>query len=141
MSEDDSYEDIDEDKFESENLENKKILTQEKVKDRIFPSVLCLTEFVQVVCTRAEQIQRGAKIYINNPSYQPHEIAIQEIIEGCCPLVIYRKRGEKDGKEYVEEWEVNELEITQKCISHIETLLDKNNQINIVEKLNNLLHF
>jgi DNA-directed RNA polymerase subunit K/omega len=139
MSEEDS-EEYDEEIVETSKENEKKILTQILVQDRIYANFLSLSEFVQVVCTRTEQIERGAQIY-TTPSIQPHEIAIKEIIEKSCPLTIHRKRGEDSQYEYIEAWEVNELDVTQKCISQVETVLDKNGKINIVEKLNELLKF
>ncbi len=121
-----------------ETCEERKILQQVFVTDRIFPNFISLSEFVQVVCTRAEQIQRGGRIYTTAISPHAHEIAIQEIIEKVCPLSIYRKRGEDASAEYIEVWAVNELDITQKCISKTETILDKNKTINIVDRLNRL---
>lgn len=139
MSEEDSEEIEEIEELPESTGENeKKILNQVLVEDRIYANFISLFEFIQVVCTRTEQIERGAQIY-TTPSIQSHEIAIKEIIEKCCPLTIYRKRGEDAQNEYIEAWEVNELEITQKCISQVETILDKDNKINIVEKLNELL--
>jgi DNA-directed RNA polymerase subunit K/omega len=139
MSEEDS-EEYEEEILETANDNEKKILNQVLIQDRIFPDFISLSEFVQVVCTRTEQIERGAQIY-TTPSIQPHEIAIKEIIEKVCPLTIIRKRGEDAHNEYVEAWPVNSLNVTQKCISQAEITLDKKNKINTVKNINKLFDF
>lgn len=131
MSEEDENIDI--------RLEDNKInsvVFTEKIKNRIFSSVLNLTECVQVICIRADQIDTGAKIFVaSRGGGSSYEIAIREIIEGKCPLAIIRSRGTRAGIEYVEKWSVNELEKSEQLLDKIETIFDRSEKYNIKNKL------
>ena len=106
-----------------------------KVENRIYCNTLSLTECVSVICDRADQINKRAKIFTNVNDCDAHDIAIKEIIEGKCPLSIKRLRGRKDGKEYIEEWSVNELEKSEKLIDKIQTVFDRSEKYNIRNRL------
>ena len=123
-----------------ETKENAPIVNVQKIRgsERIYADTISLTEFVQVVFTRADQISSGAKIYVESQTAFAHELAIKEIIQGQCPLSIIRHRGNVNGIDYVEVWDVNELKISMKCISDAESIFDKGGKMDIVKKIENL---
>ncbi len=106
--------------------------------ERIYLDTISLTEFVQVVFTRADQISNGAKIYIEKETAFAQDIAIKEIVQGRCPLAIVRSRGTIDGVEYVEIWNVNELRIPKKCIIDAQSIIS-GKKMNIMGKIDDLI--
>ncbi len=130
MSEEDELE------IKVEDNKNKDILYSVKVTNRIFIGIMNLTECVQVICTRADQIDGGGKIFIAaNSGGSSYELATQEIIQGKCPLSIIRSRGIIGNTEYVEKWSVNELEKSEALIDKIESVFDRSDKYNIKKKL------
>ena len=125
------------------NTENSdEVVFVEKIygNNRIYTNTMGLAEFVQVIYTRADQISNGAEIFIQNQSGHACDLAIKEVIAGVCPLSIIRKRGKIGNKEYVEVWDVNELDVLQKCISSSESIFDKGGKIDIVSRLKDLFN-
>jgi DNA-directed RNA polymerase subunit K/omega len=81
--------------------------------DRKTRDVITAEEYARVIAMRATHIANQQRSYLP-PELTPSdslEIAKEEIRQGLCPLSIRRLLYEKDGKEYVEEWAVNELTI------------------------------
>lgn len=105
---------------------------------RIYCDTITLTECVQVICTRADQIKNGGIIYVTVANAHAHEVAIKEIIEGKCPLSILRFRGRVGDTEHVEVWEVNELKKSEKLVDKIQTVFDRSEKYNIKSILNKL---
>ncbi len=133
MSEEDEEIDI---KFE--DVKNEDVIYTERISDRIFTNVISLLECVQVICTRADQINKGAKIYTTVVNTQSHEIAIKEILEGKCPLSIIRPRGKIGNIEYVEVWSVNELEKPEKLLDKIQNVFNRSKKYNTKQFLEEL---
>lgn len=122
-----------------EQKKNEEIIYTERISDRIYCNVITLTECVQVVCTRTDQINEGAKVFTVVNSPDSHEIAIKEIIEGKCPLSIIRPRGRIGNTEYVEVWAVNELEKPEKLLDKIQNIFNRSKKYNTREQINNLI--
>ena len=66
-------------------------------KASVTSQIMTYEEFVAVVGWRASMIERGSRVMIPTDGMDDvREIAKQEILEKKCPLVIYRRVGNKE---------------------------------------------
>jgi len=66
-------------------------------KVSVTSQIMTYEEFVAVVGRRASMIERGSRVMIPTDGMDDvREIAKQEILEKKCPLVIYRRVGNKE---------------------------------------------
>ena len=79
-------------------------------EDRILSDQLQQTEFSRVISERAKMIDAGNEIFCIPKHTNAIEIAIQELQENKCPIVIIRTREIHKDKMIVEHWSPNELE-------------------------------
>lgn len=109
-------------------------LTTVPIQNRRTINYFSLFEFVQILCTRAEQINKGSTVFVTPKYTDSIKIALQEILEGRSPLSIKRELYEEDDKLYVEIYSANELEIPSKCITSIQDLFESE-PLNLVERI------
>ena len=84
-----------------------KIIPKEK---RRTSNRISLFEFVNVIGTRAESIEKGDEIYTSIENKETSlEIAEAEIREGRCPFIIERVLYRTGNTVYVEHWAVREM--------------------------------
>lgn len=70
-------------------------------------------EYAAVISERTLQIENGALIFIDYKNLtNPIEIAIEELRQRRCPLILERKVKEKDNEVWVEQFDVNDMKIT-----------------------------
>lgn len=98
--EDDDEDDDDEDELvilESNGNDYIKITKITAPKVSVTSQIMTYEEFVAVVGRRASMIERGSRVMIPTEGMDDvREIAKQEILEKKCPLVIYRRVGNKE---------------------------------------------
>jgi DNA-directed RNA polymerase subunit K/omega len=71
---------------------------------------ISLFEFVNVVGTRAQQIEGGDEFYIPIGTHTSSmEIAEAEVRAGKCPFIVERKLATQGYVQYVEHFSVNEM--------------------------------
>lgn len=110
--------------FTTKNYGNKRITT----------NLLRKNEFVQVVMTRADQINKNNKTYNERKAIDSITIAIIEIIEKKCPLSIIRNITDTE----VDIWDINEMALTPNCINDINYFLSTE-EPNLKKKLSEFL--
>ena len=77
---------------------------------------LQISEAALIVAMRAEQISRGSAYFVDSKGlHSPESIAVKELIERKCPLILRRivKDSSHLGKKKVEDWNVREMTIPQ----------------------------
>ena len=80
-----------------------KIIPKEQ---RMISDVMTIYDLAYVVATRASHIANGSPTYVNYPpGTEPKKIAIMEIVQKKCPLIIRKSIGHG----YYEDWPVNEM--------------------------------
>lgn len=110
----DDTENKDDNVFENNELVNNNNIDWHYVSndERITDNFLSDYEFVNCLAIRTKQITLGAKILLKNADelrklYTPKQLAILEIKNKCCPLIIIRKLPNGN----IEKWSINELDI------------------------------
>lgn len=95
-------EEIDEIEQVDINEETPEIINRVPDNERITYSKLTKYEKTAIISARAEQIARGAKIYVQIPKdiIDPIEIAKLEIEARKTPFIIRRMRGKKKYEEF-----------------------------------------
>lgn len=100
------------DTTDEESMENKLTWRVVSNEERITDNFLSDYEYVRALSVRAKHIALGAKILLKDAEelrkkYTPKEIAILEIKNKSCPLIIVREVPNGN----VEYWDINELDI------------------------------
>lgn len=128
MSDDDEYySSVEEDSDEIEELDDEEILVDNKIssnaikkvviindEDKITSNYLNKYEIAKIILFRIQQIERGGKYFINCSNLtNARDIAVQELINKKCPLIIEREIDYDSVKNisYCERWKVNEMSL------------------------------
>lgn len=116
------------------------IKRQRIVVDKLTPNYLSQTEMISVVTRRADMLRREAPPYVITSETDPSKIALIELVQGRIPMSIERSRGFREGIEYIEIFDVNEMIITKKCFSSISSIINiKDKSINLKDEIKKLL--
>jgi hypothetical protein len=80
-------------------------------ENRKTSNLLSLMEMTSLISIRASQIAKFANCFCPEVTNESNPIlqAKYELMNGKCPLTLRRKVGEKNGQEFVEDWNPNEM--------------------------------
>ena len=82
-------------------------------RDYMTSDMMSHVEVAKVLAVRAEQIANNNNAFlpegVKAVSYDPVDVAFQELLAGMCPLIIYRTRSHGNGEKVVEAHKVRDL--------------------------------
>ena len=79
--------------------------------DRVLSAKLSIFDIAAILSARISEINSGSPVYIvDDKKFNPKQLAIEEIIQGKCPLSLERHVN----ANIFEEWDVNEMYVDVK---------------------------